>query len=113
MQKEELRFAEAIVMAVYVMTAGTWQMPVLSVGNSDLMVWRFDIIYMDGALTLNLSLIASDVVAFGSAYFGEGSGDIFLDELACTGNEQHLTDCATDHSHDCTHAEDAGVRCGG
>ena len=40
MQKEELRFAEAIVMAVYVMIGGTWQMPVLSVGSLDLMVWR-------------------------------------------------------------------------
>ena len=40
MQKEELRFAEAIVMAAYVMIAGTWQMPVLSVDNLDLMVWR-------------------------------------------------------------------------
>ena len=64
-------------------------------------------------LRLNLSLIASDVVAFERAYFGEGSGDIFLDELTCTGNEQHLNDCATDISHGCTHAEDAGVRCGG
>ena len=40
MQKEELRFAEAIDMALYVMTAGTWQMPVSSVGNLDLMVSR-------------------------------------------------------------------------
>ena len=60
-----------------------------------------------------LSYIASDVVALGRAHFGEGSGSIFLDELACTGSEQRLSDCATDLSHDCTHAEDAGVRCGG
>ena len=38
MQKEELRYAEAIDMALYVMTAGTWQMPVLSVGSLDLTV---------------------------------------------------------------------------
>ena len=68
---------------------------------------------IDGCINIKISLVASDVVAFGRAYFGEGSGDIFLDELACTGNEQRLSVCATDPSHDCTHAEDAGVRCGG
>ena len=57
--------------------------------------------------------IASNVVAFERAYFGEGSGDIFLDELLCDGSELHLTDCPVDSSHDCTHSEDAGVRCGG
>ena len=50
MQKEELRFAEAIVMAAYVMIAGTWQMPVLSVDNLDLMVWREIQGYIDGCI---------------------------------------------------------------
>ena len=72
---------------------------------------EFNIVLLVNAICI--FLIASDVIAFGRAYFGEGSGDIFLDELACTGNEQRLSDCATDLSHDCTHAEDAGVRCGG
>lgn len=53
------------------------------------------------------------MVALERAYFGRGSGDILLDEVACSGNEGFLTDCPTDQSHDCTHAEDAGVRCGG
>ena len=60
-----------------------------------------------------LTYIASNIVPFERAYFGEGSGGIFLDELTCTGNELHITDCPSDNSHDCTHAEDAGVRCGG
>ena len=50
MLKEELKFAEAIVMAAYVMTAGTWQMPVLSVGNSDLTVWREIQCNIDGCI---------------------------------------------------------------
>ena len=53
------------------------------------------------------------MVPYGGAHFGEGSGDIFLDELSCTGRESRITDCPVDSSHDCTHSEDAGVRCGG
>jgi deleted-in-malignant-brain-tumors protein 1 len=44
--------------------------------------------------------------------FGEGLGPILLDDLACTGEEESLLDCAF-HSgtHTCDHSEDAGVRC--
>ena len=55
MQKEELRFAEAIATAVFVTTAGTWQMPLLSVGNLDLMVWRFSVIFVVALALINFS----------------------------------------------------------
>uniref|UniRef100_A0A8C0WQF7 SRCR domain-containing protein n=1 Tax=Castor canadensis TaxID=51338 RepID=A0A8C0WQF7_CASCN len=49
----------------------------------------------------------------GGAYFGAGSGDIFLDNLQCSGIEQYLGQCA--HSgwseHNCGHHEDASVIC--
>ena len=48
-----------------------------------------------------------------NAAFGEGSGPIYYDEVACTGTEARLADC--DHRgigiHDCDHHEDAGVLC--
>uniref|UniRef100_A0A8D2AIH7 SRCR domain-containing protein n=1 Tax=Sciurus vulgaris TaxID=55149 RepID=A0A8D2AIH7_SCIVU len=51
----------------------------------------------------------------GGAYFGPGSGDIFLDNLQCSGVERHLGQCA--HSgwweHNCGHHEDASVICSG
>ena len=53
-----------------------------------------------------------------NAGFGEGNGSILLDNLRCSGDEDTLLDCLTDGddvigSHDCSHSEDAGVRCDG
>uniref|UniRef100_A0A8D2GBI3 SRCR domain-containing protein n=1 Tax=Theropithecus gelada TaxID=9565 RepID=A0A8D2GBI3_THEGE len=49
----------------------------------------------------------------GEAHFGPGSGDIFLDNLQCSGVEHNLGQCA--HlgwsEHNCGHHEDASVIC--
>ena len=46
-----------------------------------------------------------------SAFFGEGSGVIHMDNVGCTGHEQRLVDCRyTDPNYD-HHSEDVGVRC--
>ncbi len=45
------------------------------------------------------------------AFFGAGSGSIFLDDVACVGSEERLTDCRATSNHNCVHAEDAGVTC--
>ena len=52
--------------------------------------------------------------AFRGAVFGEGSGPIFLDELACSGAEGSLLDCDSLSArgvHMCEHSQDASVRC--
>ena len=53
------------------------------------------------------------ISALGGAHFGEGSGPIYYDEVACTGTETRLADCAHNGVgiHNCFHGEDAGVRC--
>ena len=55
----------------------------------------------------------SGAIARGSAYFGQGSGSILLDNVQCTGNESSIFSCSHNSigSHDCSHSEDAGVVC--
>ncbi|KAL5509568.1 hypothetical protein EMCRGX_G004959 [Ephydatia muelleri] len=52
-------------------------------------------------------------VALSYAAFGQGSGSILLDNVQCTGSELYLTSCPNNglYIHDCSHIEDAGVRC--
>ena len=51
-------------------------------------------------------------VARTSAYFGQGSVPILLDDVSCRGTETRLIDCTySSHTLDCTHREDAGVTC--
>jgi hypothetical protein len=52
-------------------------------------------------------------VAFSQARFGQGSGPIHLDDVNCAGTESALGDCSANPIgiNDCSHVEDAGVRC--
>jgi hypothetical protein len=47
------------------------------------------------------------------AYFGQGVGMIWLDNMACTGLESSLENCPSIAwgVHDCSHSEDAGICC--
>ncbi|XP_071492669.1 MAM and LDL-receptor class A domain-containing protein 2-like isoform X3 [Diadema antillarum] len=53
--------------------------------------------------------------ALQSAYFGEGSGPIWMDDVHCSGIEMDISQCPHNGfgSHNCVHGEDAGVICYG
>jgi hypothetical protein len=47
-------------------------------------------------------------------FYGQGSGEIWMDDVQCTGNESKLVECAhvgTWGTHNCNHREDGGVEC--
>ncbi|XP_069139920.1 scavenger receptor cysteine-rich domain superfamily protein-like [Argopecten irradians] len=52
---------------------------------------------------------------FREAHFGQGGGDILMDAIQCTGDENDIADCPFGgwSKHDCSHSEDAGVSCTG
>ena len=52
-----------------------------------------------------------DVIAYGGARYGQGSGPVYLDDVNCLGNESRLTDCSYTSSSTCPHSQDAGVQC--
>uniref|UniRef100_A0A671KPK5 SRCR domain-containing protein n=1 Tax=Sinocyclocheilus anshuiensis TaxID=1608454 RepID=A0A671KPK5_9TELE len=53
------------------------------------------------------------VSAHGSAHFRQGSGQIWLDDVGCSGSESLLSQCSHPSigTHNCGHHEDAGVVC--
>ena len=55
----------------------------------------------------------SGAIARGSAYFGQRSESILLDDVQCTGNEASIFSCSYNSigSHNCDHRKDAGVVC--
>lgn len=44
----------------------------------------------------------------------DGSGRIWMDQVACGGSEQNISECTFKgwNKHDCSHMDDVGVRCG-
>ena len=70
-----------------------------------------------GSLKKFLSTVTVCVggTAYSNAYFGTGSGPIFLDDVQCTSSSSQLLECPSRPilSHDCLHSDDAGVGCKG
>ena len=53
--------------------------------------------------------------AYSNAFFGAGTGPIYLDDVACTSSASQLLECSSSPilKHNCRHSADAGVGCKG
>ena len=72
-------------------------------------VYDFSVVHI--CLYIILYIFVADAIARGSAFFGQGTGPILLDDVACVGNETRLVDCRYTSNHNCGHSEDVGVVC--
>ena len=47
------------------------------------------------------------------AHYGQGAGNIFMDDMECNGNERSIFECHYSGwgTHNCEHNEDAAVEC--
>ena len=54
-------------------------------------------------------------IAYSNAYFGAGTGPIYLDDVACISSASQLLECSSRPilAHNCRHSADAGVGCEG
>ena len=58
-------------------------------------------------------------IALGGAFYGEGTGPIYLDDTECSSNHTNLLECfesndaANIGEHNCQHSEDVSVICAG
>ena len=55
--------------------------------------------------------VFTGTVAVSHSHFGQGNGSIYIDDVQCSGTEIALVQCTYTTLHDCSHIEDAGVRC--
>ncbi|ESO92591.1 hypothetical protein LOTGIDRAFT_216664 [Lottia gigantea] len=70
---------------------------------------------VDATVVCNQLGFATGTAIKRAAVFGQGTGQIWLDDVACTGSEMNLKDCPSNgfSVHNCQHTEDAGVTCKG
>ena len=111
--KAELRCVQMVNWELCAMMVGAVLMLKLSVDSSTSQQQvtshnRFECMHLCNVLCFP----NSGLVAYSGGTYGQGIGPINLDDVACSGTETTLVACSYDrNTADCTHADDAGVRC--
>ena len=102
-----------------VMTAGTVSMPLWSASSWDMHTLKVSAITDSGwsdILVFPSPLLRPEGgIAYGNAYFGAGTGSIYLTNVGCTSSASQLLECSSSPilTHNCLHSADAGVECEG
>ena len=99
-----------------VMTAGTPLMPLLSANSWDTHTLEVSEVMSISIICLYIWLcFCADGIAYSNAYFGAGTGPIYLDDVACSSSASQLLECSSRPilTHNCPHSADAGVGCEG
>ncbi|XP_064596188.1 deleted in malignant brain tumors 1 protein-like isoform X3 [Liolophura sinensis] len=95
-------------------------------GNNESLTGRLEVFYnniwgtvCDDSFTLNTARVICSLLGFSSGYqvvnsrFGAGSGQIWLDDVVCSGGETDISQCS--HNawgvNNCHHNEDVGLVC--
>ena len=67
----------------------------------------------DAQVVCNELGLGKAVAARPNAFYGQGSGQIRLDDISCVGTEKTIRNCSHKGwgSHNCSHTEDASIKC--
>ena len=106
--KGELRCVQMANGAQCVTTAGAMLMLRWSAGNSTSQQLVCNTIQVAWGNFYHETL---GLAVFYGGTYGQGIGPINLDDVACSGSEASLSCTYDSNTADCTHAQDAGVRC--
>ena len=80
--------------------------------NHIIIIYCFVLLKVISNLTF-ISIYSQNALPQTAAAFGQGTGNILLDDVTCLGNETSILDCSTNQigQNDCDHSEDVGVIC--
>ena len=97
--------AGALLMQVW--SASSWVMQLLEVSTN--------VAHCEVNFILTFFFCVTGGIPYSNAFFGAGTGPIYLDDVACTSSANQLLECSSRPilRHNCSHSVEAGVGCEG